>query len=413
MLRHSRTPLSFMQKSMLAQEALVELPVYNIRMCFKIAGPIEPHVLEAALCRVARRHDVLCSHYSSAGAQPCPPHSKPELVTRTSAGGDEVSLICDELWKRPFDLASELPIRAMLVSASAAEHHLGLCVHHIAADSWSLRLFLEELGQTYGRFLHGEPCADDSTAPSYFEPALQERNTTQDVDWWRERLAGIAGQPYPKTWPFDGATNADVISVDLDVDAFASRAVRELAGVAQVSPAVVLFTAVSSVAAECQGLHEAVVGLLVALRDTRRLQMTVGPLLNTLPIRTSWPISCSSTELISAHESAINLALTHKHVPYSRILKACAAERTERTAPIFLHLVNIDNESYRLRLPGTRCVQVPTSPEWAIFPALWEFSWRSIGNVRGVLRASADAFTADQAAVLADMFRSKLLKLAS
>ncbi len=409
---HSPAPLSFIQKSMLAQEALVGLPVYNMRMCFKITGPVEPCVLDEALCYVIRRHAVLCSYYSPAGAEPCPDSSRPQLLTRTSADRDVIELLSDALWKRHFDLASEFPVRAMLVSTSAAEHYLGLCIHHVAGDSWSLRIFLEELGETYGRLLGGGPGADGSAAPSYFEYARQERNETGDAGWWREWLTGIAGQPYPKIGSPDDAACADGISVDLALGAVASRAVRELARAARVSPAVVLFTVVSSVTAECRGHNEAVVGLLAALRDTRRLQMTVGPLLNTLPVRASWPVPCSNMELIKAHEDAINSALMHKHVPYAHILKACVAKRPARTAPIFLHLVNVDNESYRLRLQGTRCVHVPAPAKWAIFPGLWEFSWRSVGNVRGVFRVSADAFTADQAALLADMFLSKLLQLA-
>lgn len=412
-MTRSPIPLSFIQRSMLAQEALVDRPIYNMRMCFKIAGPIESRLLEQALCHVVRRHDVLCSRYSPAGAEPFPGYADPELVTRVSVGGEEIELISGALWKRHFDLASEFPIRAMLVSASAAEHHLGLCVHHVAGDSWSLRIFLEELGGAYGRLLRGAPCADHSTAPSYFQYALRERDITGDVAWWGDWLAGIEGQPYPKVESGDGTAGADSISVDLDLDAVATRAVRELARAARVSPAVVLFTAVSLVAAEYRGQRDAVVGLLAALRDTSSLQMTIGPLLNTIPVRTLWPKCCSSTELLRAHENAINMALENKHVPYSRILKACVTERTARTAPIFLHMVNIDNESYRLRLPGTRCVQVPISTEWAVFPALWEFGWRSIGNLRGVLRASADAFTADQVTEFAALFRARLLTLAS
>lgn len=411
MLTQPPLPLSFLQKSMLAQEAAADRPIYNMRLCFKITGPVEPRILEEALGQVVRRHAVLGCHYRPAGAEPCPGSSKPELITRTSVPGGEVDLIRAALWAPLFDLASQIPIRAMFVSTSPAEHYLGLCVHHVAGDSWSLRLLLEELGDNYGRLLQNQPCGNDSMAPSYFEHARSERMTTEGVAWWRERLAGIASQPYPNTETSADITSADRISVDLGLDIVASRAVRELARSARVSPAVVLFTAVSAVAAQARGQDDAVVGLLVALRDTPKLQMTLGPLLNTLPVRVSRPVSCSSLELIRAHENAINMALRHKRVPYSRILKACVTERPARAAPLFLHMVNVDNEALRLRLRGARCVRIPTPAQWAVFPAVWEFSWRSIGNVSGELRVSADAFTFDQASEIAGRFRSKLLHL--
>lgn len=413
MLTHSLMPLSYLQKSMLAQEALVGRPLYNMRTCFKITGPVDAGALEQALGCVASRHAVLCSRYSSAGAEPCPGLCKPVLMTQSSPAGEEVDLIRDVLWRRHIDLANQLPVRAMLVSSSPAEHYLGLCIHHVAGDSWSLRLFLEELGQGYGRLSRGEPLAAGSAAPSYFEYAQQERMATEDVGWWRDQLSGVGCQPYPKVVEPGDAACSDVISVELNVDARATRAVRELARAARVSPTVVLFAAVSSVTAANRRETEATVGLLAALRDTSRLQLTMGPLLNTLPIRTSWPPRCSGAELIGAHEDAINSALMHKYVPYSRILKACVTERHAGAAPIFLHLVNVDNEFLRLRLRGAKCTWVRSPPEFAIFPALWEFSWGAVGNIRGVLRVSAGAFAPDQAAVLADMFLAGLLRVAA
>jgi hypothetical protein len=56
---------------------------------------------------------------------------------------------------RAFDLASGPVLRASLAVLGEAEHVLVVCVHHIAFDGWSRRVFWRELSVCYGAYCEG------------------------------------------------------------------------------------------------------------------------------------------------------------------------------------------------------------------------------------------------------------------
>ncbi len=402
-------PLTDLQQSMLAHEALQGVPLYNVPRLFRLSGPVDVDALQEAFRHVVRRHPVLrCTFDADHAVEAGDVVPLPELDLRGGlARHDAVSALAP-VWETPFRPAEEVPVRAVLATVSPDEHHLALCLHHVVADSWSLSLLLRDLAAAYVRLLHGGK-PDDTAAPDFFALAAAERARTWDTAWWRERLAGAPPQPRPREEPPPHDQQGTHTRMDLRLDAAATRGLRSLARLARVSPAVVLFTAVSTAVATAEAPHESTLGLPAVLRDTLERQETVGPLLNTLPVRTSWTGAHSGTALVQEHHASVEAALAHKGVPYSRIIKASGARR--RPTPLYLHVVNVDNEAPRLRLPRVRVTPTPILPRWAVFPAHWVFSWGTVGNITGVLHAGLDAFTHDQATTYGERFRSSLRRL--
>ncbi len=76
-----------------------------------------------------------------------------------------------------------------------------------------------------------------------------------------------------------------------------------------------------------------------------------------------------------------------------------------------MHVVNFDTVLPDLPLRGAHATYRPVAPRWANLPALWEFAWGTIGNLRGTLRAETDSFTGAEARELACRFQSALRRL--
>ncbi|CAL9608743.1 condensation domain-containing protein [Streptomyces sp. enrichment culture] len=439
-----RVPLSDMQRSMLAHEALEELPIYTMPLCHDITGPLDPSLLERALHQVILRHPVLCSFYDGVEAHvlgdtaPLPPLVRLDAEAGAPAGPDEaivpgllralgpvdpaepdtaaapgVSAALAAFWRAPFDLEREIPIRAALARVGPDRHRLALAVHHVAGDSVSLAVLLRDLGTAYRALRRDGRPPRPEPAPDFFAHARAEKAAARSgpaTDWWAERLHGTAPRPFPRRVPPPESERCSRISRDLRLDADDTAGVRELARIARVSPSAVLFTAVS-LATAGPGERETVIGLPTALRDRPELRSAMGPLLNTLPVRTRFGPGDAPAHAVRAHAAAIEESLTHKELPFSRIVHAAGVRRSLDAAPLFLHVVNIDHEPLRLRLDGARCTALPAPRTWVVFPAHWEFGWGVVGNMRGELRLSADAFTDAHADELTGRFREALDRL--
>src|SRR5262249_11262600 len=79
----------------------------------------------------------------------------PLPITDLSSAVDaeiQVQMVVQEEADRPFDLAQDLPIRAMLIRLTEAEHILQLTLSNVVSDGWSMGLLLREWSALYGAF---------------------------------------------------------------------------------------------------------------------------------------------------------------------------------------------------------------------------------------------------------------------
>jgi hypothetical protein len=377
-----------MQESMLVHEAIEGRPIYNAPLCFDIEGDIDADALRRAFESVARRHPILLSTYQlDTGLALVGAATPPDLVAPQRWA---------DFWTQQFDLAREPPVRLGLTS-DGDHHTFGMCVHHVAGDSWSVDILLRDLGTAYNALARGREPGWPTEAPSFFDYADAERAQRYDTSWWSRSLAGIEPPPGPRADPPPEDERGRCHRVRLPLGTTHTQGVRRLARTMRVSPAAILFTAVSMT------VDAPVVGLPVVLRDTTTQQRIVGPLLNMLPVVTPQGAPTNRAKLIQRHAEAMESAIQHKNVPYSRILATRPA-----SGQLFLHAVNVDPVIPRLGLAGTRVTPVPVPPVWAIWPALWDFSWPTVGNLRGDLAVSASDFAPEQLPALVDGFLASL-----
>ena len=199
--RPERLPLSSAQKGLWFQ-AQMEGPsaTYNVPLTVRLRGGLDAGALEQALIDVVGRHEALRTSYRAQDGEPWQHIADPAEVTVPFAvvaiAEDELSDRLAELGSQPFDLASDLLVRAVLLELSAQDHMLMLVVHQIAFDGWSITPFMRDLSTAYAARLAD---ADPAWVPlpvQYADFTLWQRDLLaadeeRQLGFWRERLAGL------------------------------------------------------------------------------------------------------------------------------------------------------------------------------------------------------------------------------
>ncbi|MGW1179514.1 amino acid adenylation domain-containing protein, partial [Kitasatospora sp. NPDC002543] len=149
--RPERIPLSRAQARLwfLNRMDETERASYNIPVVLPLPGAVDATALQAALDDVVERHETLRTLFPEAGGEP---HQSirpaaPGLVPLTTVTTDEPDARARiaELTAQPFDLTTELPLRAALFTLAPDQHLLALVLHHIAGDGWSMRPLTHDL----------------------------------------------------------------------------------------------------------------------------------------------------------------------------------------------------------------------------------------------------------------------------
>src|SRR5256885_4984817 len=144
--RPAVVPLSFAQNRLWFIDQLQgPSAVYNIPMALRLDGRPDGEALGAALADVVGRHESLRTLFSEVDGisqQLVIPIDRVDfgwqVIDASGWSASHLNDVIAEMARRPFDLATEIPLRARLFRVADDEHVLLAVVHHIAADGLSV-----------------------------------------------------------------------------------------------------------------------------------------------------------------------------------------------------------------------------------------------------------------------------------
>ncbi|GII31097.1 non-ribosomal peptide synthetase/MFS transporter [Planotetraspora mira] len=340
-------PLSFAQERLWFMEQYTPgSRAYIIPVARRFRHELDAERLREALRQVVERHETLRTRFPAtadgAPALEVVPSGSPELaveLTLAEVDDEEAArALVDELQARPFDLAAGPPIRALLVRLAPDDHVLGLAVHHIAADGWSVNILLGELITLY------EGRAVPDLTVQYGDYALWQRGLpATGLDHWRERLAGVEAlalptdRPRPPEVTYGGASHPVRIDTDL------AQGLRRLGEDHGASLYMVLLAGFSALLGRYAGQDDVTVGSPVAGRPAAELETLVGCFVNMLAMRSDLSGDPSFAELLlRVRETALD-AFTHQDVPFEQLVSALNVTRDVSRSPLFQVILAMQN----------------------------------------------------------------------
>lgn len=201
-----QAPLSFAQQRLwFLREFAPDAVHYNIPLVLHLTGPLDHAVLRRAIEQIVSRHEILRTIFRANEGDPVQvvcPLQPVELAMFDLEGIEEFRRQSElrrymvEAGRHRFDLTCEFPVKATLLRCGPLAHTLVIVMHHIAADGWSVGIFMRELIALYQAFSAGEASPLPELPLQYADYALWEQQWLQTemlaghLRYWKDRLAG-------------------------------------------------------------------------------------------------------------------------------------------------------------------------------------------------------------------------------
>ncbi|MDX3381008.1 non-ribosomal peptide synthase/polyketide synthase [Streptomyces niveiscabiei] len=403
--RPQRLPLSSAQRRLWFLHRLDGgSAAYHIPLAWRLTGPLDRPALEAALADLTARHESLRTVFPDVDGVPYQhvlPEHRPCLPV--TEGVDLAASLA-----RPFDLATQPPLRADLFTDGPGVHVLLVTVHHIAGDGWSLGPINRDLAAAYTARCAGRAPDWAELPVQYGDYTLWQQQLLGDAGdseslfarqaaYWTRTLAGLPDQihlptdrPRPATPTFRGG------QIRVELDAGLHAGLLDLGRRQGASLFMVLQAGLAALLTKLGAGDDIPVGSLIAGRTDQALDDLVGFFVNTLVLRTDTSGDPTFTQLLGRVRESALAAYDHQELPFEHLVEALNPARSLARQPLFQVLLALQNvPGGTFELPGVQAEIVPVHAPTAMFDLSFHLLEREGAGVHGYVEFAADLFDRD------------------
>jgi amino acid adenylation domain-containing protein len=352
--RPSFYPLSYPQEQLWFLDRLQPgNDFYNVSLPWRLKGDLDVPRLERGLEEIARRHEILRTCFVTAeDGQPRQKVIGERIKIRLrfvdlqdgdeSQKEQEARKILTEDGGKGFDLGQAPLMRGVLVRIGERDHALGLTLHHVVCDDWSLKLLMQEWSTLYEAYGNGENSPLPEPQLQYGDYALKQRQRMQgkqirqQIEYWKEQLEGMPGVldlPTDKKRPAQQSFRGGTVQRHLRADLRAR--LNALAKQEKASLFMTMLAAFQVLLMRYSSQKDFGVGTVVANRNQREMEELIGFFLNTLVLRASLGREPTFREALQRVRQAALGAYEHQDLPFERLVEELAPGRDTSRNPVF------------------------------------------------------------------------------
>ncbi|GEM_PF-1247716 len=352
-------PMSFAQERLWFLHQLnPESAFYNMPATVKITGKFDPLLLEESINKVIERHEILRTVYDFETT----PKQQVLVDVKLSINNIKIEDIAgeneeDKIEKftlaegsKPFDLSNEIPVRASVITLNPEKHILIVTFHHIAADGWSLAVFMNEVISVYKTLESKEEINLPQMKIQYADFAQWQKENfekgkfSEQLKFWKKQLKNINSKlnlpidkPYTEKQTFNGLHKTFLIEKEL------SNKIKDFVKERKTTLFVVLLSAFKSLLFRYTNQEDLTVGVPIAYRDKPELQNLIGFFINTLVFRTNFSDDPNFNDLVKQVHSFSIEAFANKDVPFEKVVESLKVKRSQESSPLFQTLFVMQN----------------------------------------------------------------------
>src|SRR5262245_6074410 len=348
------------------QRALRGMPFFNVFCQLRLTSTVDAALLERSINEIVQRHELLRTTFVEVDGQ-CMQVVVPELrVDLTFADLHAVPRsrrkrighrLLQEEALYSFDLAKGPLVRIRLVRLSKREHLLLITMHGIIVDGWSLGIIVEELFTVYGALYAGAASPLAPLSIQYADFAHWQRrweshpDITAQLAYWRKQLCDplpamrLGVVPERQTTGSFGTARREVVLPESLAKAAKRFSARE-GGTLYMA----LVAALKTVFQRYLGQDDLRVATLVANRNRPDTRGLVGPLANTVILRTNLRGNPSLREVMRRVRTTALAALAHQDLPFEELVDILERERPDRRVALAPVMIALHNATLRPKM---------------------------------------------------------------
>jgi acyl-CoA synthetase (AMP-forming)/AMP-acid ligase II len=336
-------------------QAFPDLPFYNVMHALRITSPIEAPLIEQSIDEIVRRHEILRTSFDIVGTrhvqviapQLSVPLALDDLLKRPKASRESAGhRIIEKELLHSFDLARGPLIRVRLLRFADTEHLLLITMHQIIVDGWSLGVLVDELVTLYEAYAGGRASPLEPLALQYADFASWQRqwrshpDIVAQLDYWREQLRGpLPALRFAATGRRQISDTLHNAQREVALSKQLTEAIREFSRREGGTLFMALVAALKTLLHHYLGEEDLRVATNVANRNRAGTEDLIGPLANTVILRSNLGGDPTLREVISRIRITTLAAYTNQDLPFEEL--AGALEREEDLDPAELCRVMI------------------------------------------------------------------------
>ena len=345
------------------QNLLPELPFFNVLNVLRVTSSCDVVVLERSINDIVRRHEILRTTFTAVDGR-CVQVVAPELIIplrfddlralpplKIEAAVHE--LVREEL-SHSFVLERSPLIRTRLVRLTEHSHLLLIAMAGIIEDGWSLGVLVNELVALYEAFSAGRASPLAPLPIQYADFADRERrwrsypNIVAQLTYWEEQLRDPLpvmtfnrGRRKRKIDDFTTAQRQVVLPAKL------SEAAKNFSQREGVTLFMTLMAALKTLLHCYTGMDDIRVATDVANRNRPETEGLIGPIANTVVLRTNLAGDPSAREVLRRVRATTLGALANQDIPFDAVVEVLERDRAIDPAAVAQVKMSLQNSSLR------------------------------------------------------------------
>ena len=335
-----------------------ESATYNIAFTARVHSTLSVAALKQSVQILVERYPTLRTTYGQETAEPfqeihaAQAFDADQLFEQIDASGwDEETLVKEAIaaYQRPFNLESGPILRLTILTQAAQSHVLLLTIHHIAVDSVSFGVLLEELKQLYPLVQAGRRVALKPIDYSYTDFVQWQRELLNSAAgktlwaYWKQRLQDAPTLILPVDHPRQSTQTHRGASCSFEISAALTAQLRTLAKTTGATLYTTLLTVFQILLYRYTGQTDMVVGTPASGRSQAQFARTVGFFVNMIVLRTDLSGDPTFTALLAQVRQTVLEALEHQAYPAPLVVEKLGMNRDLSLPGLFRASFNLLN----------------------------------------------------------------------